>query len=119
MENSNVIDLFDKKPRRKKTRKITALRNLSKPDAEQFCATLVGDCYNHLGFFEDDIVIIEKDALVRHGDLAAVKYQGQLVVFLVYFVEDKVILHGKKIEIFERSKVEFVGRVIRMERDLN
>lgn len=119
MHDNNVFNLFDKNPKRKKTRTTSPPRNQTKPDAEFFSAALAGDCYKHLGFFDGDIVIVEKDALVRHGDLAVVKYEGQRVVFLVYFDDDKVILHGEKIEIFERSKVEFVGRVIRTERDLS
>lgn len=119
MKTNNVIDFSDRGKPNKKTRMCSAARNGSKTDAEFFSATLAGDCYKHLGFFDGDFVIVEKDALVRHGDFGLIKYEGQQVVFRVYFDGDKVILHGEKIEIFERSKVEFVGRVIRMERDFN
>lgn len=119
MALDNVYNLFGgSKPIRQKKRLVSEVRNTKKPQSNFACATLAGNCFESFGFRKGDIVIFDRDSNdIGNGDLAIVNYQGQEVAFMVYFDGDNVILHGEKVEIFDRSKVEFVGRVVRMERD--
>jgi SOS-response transcriptional repressor LexA len=118
IKDNNILRFDERNKLKTKTRWTSELRKPVNPEVEVFCLNLVGDCLAPFFIRDGDIILVQADPNdIRNGDLAVVKYHGQNVAFMVYFDGDNVVLHGEKVEVFERSKVEFVGRVIRLERD--
>ena len=118
MENNNILKFGEQNTKKQKIRATSDLRKPIKAKTEICSYSLVGNHLEPFGVRDGDFIIAQLDADdIRDSDLAIIEYHGQPVVFKVYFDGDKVILHGEKVEILERSKVKFVGRVIRLERD--
>ena len=82
-------------------------------------ARLKGEKLENHGIFDGDYIVFDLNAEIKAGSLAFLKLDGNLCAFIVREITDEtVILESNRSYEYSRSRVEFCGKVIRIERDL-